>query len=588
MPPTRRPSQTCSVAEQSWSARNRGGWTLLQPPAFVLVGLLTAYVVLITALPLGRLLIEAIAPNAEGAWLGVARDMLASRAARGATANTIVAATASALLSVGIGTLLALAFCFTDMAGRRVLAALALLPMLVPSQIAALAWIELTGSASPILQAIGLAPPPGSTNPIYSMGGIIWVMGVEHMPLVYITCAAALAGLPRDLVDAARVVGARSVSTLIHIVLPAIAPAVLAGFALAFVSALGNFGVPALLGIPGRVTLLTTLIYQRLNGFGPSVLADVAVLGVMLAALAACGLLVRTWTLRRLSVPSQYEIAGTGGIGLGRWRLVFTLVAWALVSTLSIVPLLALLASSLVPAIGVPLTWATLTFDQYVSLLTADPAVGRAFGNSLALASITATVSAVVAIPLAYLAVIRRQPLARLADGLVEIPYALPGIVLALGVIVVFLPPLPIIGLSLYNSFGILLVAYLARFLLLVQRPVAAAMSALDPALEDAARVVGAGQMSRLLLVIGPTVLPSAIAGAFMIFMTALNELTVSALLWSSGNETLGVMVFQLQYQGSSEKASALACLSILLTLALAALAGLIQRQRFEPKRSQP
>src|SRR5690606_38021771 len=102
-----------------------------------------------------------------------------------------------------------------------------------------------------------------------------------------------------------------------------------------------------------------------------------------------------------------------------------------------------------------------------------------------------------------------------------EAPYAVPGTVLALGVIIVFLPPLPLLGVSIYGSFWILLVAYLGRFLLLAQRPVAGAMQSLDPAVDEAARIVGAQPLRRLASVVAPAVLPAAMAGALLVFMTA-------------------------------------------------------------------
>jgi iron(III) transport system permease protein len=183
----------------------------------------------------------------------------------------------------------------------------------------------------------------------------------------------------------------------------------------------------------------------------------------------------------------------------------------------------------------------------------------------------TAIVCCAVAIPLGYLGAQRRNPVARLLDFVAEAPYAVPGTVVAIGVIIVFLPPLPLLGVSLYGTFTILLVAYLARFLLLALRPVSAAFATLDRSLDEAASIVGAGLSRRLWSIMLPVALPATIAGGMLIFMTALNELTLSALLWSTGNETLGVMVFSLQYEGNSPGAAALASVVVVVVLALAA-----------------
>jgi len=543
----------------------------LSGEALLLAGLF-AYVAIVAILPLGRLLAEVLRPGADGALLGIAAETLASRSVARALNNTVQAALLSTAVSTVLGTALALLLRLTDLPGRRALLFLALLPMLIPPQISALAWIELTGPSSTLLALFGLAPAPGQTNPIYSMSGIVWVMGLEHMPLVLLSVAAGISVLPQDLVEAARIAGARRSRIVAGIILPAILPTVLAGAALAFVSAIGNFGVPALLGIPGRITLLTTLIYQRLNGFGPSVLGEVAAITLLLVSLAAAGLLLRYVLVRRAGTLDRSG-ASIIPMKLGRGRMPAAAATWLALAVLSVLPLLALLSSALVPAIGMKLGWDTLTLDNFARLSRSET-VRRAFANSFALASIAAILSALVSVALSYAAVIRGRGVARFLDAAAEAPYAVPGTVLALGVIIVFLPPLPLLGVSIYGSFWILLVAYLGRFLLLAQRPVAGAMQSLDPAVDEAARIVGAQPLRRLASVVAPAVLPAAMAGALLVFMTAFNELTLSALLWSTGNETLGVLVFQLQYEGNSTGAAALATVIVAVTLLLAAAAG--------------
>jgi iron(III) transport system permease protein len=541
----------------------------------VLLAVLVLYVLLIVALPLARLLAEAFRPGADGTTLGLLGETLQSRAVRGALANTLVAASLSTLVSLALGTALALLLKLAELPGRGVLAFLAILPMLVPPQVASLAWIELLGPTSPVLSPLGIAPPAGRTNAIYSMGGIAWVMGLEHMPLVLLAVAAGLATLPRDLIEAARVVGARGPRIVVSVVLPAVMPSVLAGAMLAFVSAVGNFGVPALLGIPGRLTLLTTLIYQRLNGFGPSMLGEVAAISLLLVGVAGAALLLHALLARRTAHLDRAALAGAA-LRLGIWRWPVAGAVWGLLIVVSVLPLAALATSALVPAVGVSFGLDTLSFSNFEHLLNGNDAVRRAFANSGLLAALAASVCMLIALPLSYFAVVRRSRVAHALDAIVQAPYAVPGTVLALGVIIVYLKPLPLLGISIYNSLAILLVAYLARFLLLAQRPVSAAIATLDPALDEAGATVGARALWRMAAIVAPAALPSALAGALLVFMMAFNELTVSALLWSTGNETLGVMVFQLQYEGNSPGAAALATLAVAITLLLAALLGVL------------
>ncbi len=189
--------------------------------------------------------------------------------------------------------------------------------------------------------------------------------------------------------------------------------------------------------------------------------------------------------------------------------------------------------------------------------------------NSFLLAAAAAVIIIAISVVLAYFLVWRRSVLLSLLNLAAELPYAVPGVVLAIAAILVFLKPLPFFGVSLYNTVWIILFAYVARFLVLGLRPVVGGYSQLDRGLEEAAQVAGAGFFTRLRTIILPVVSPSAVAGGFLVFMTAFNELTVSALLWSSGAETLGVVVFGFEQGGESTYASALALVTVVVTLAL-------------------
>ncbi|WP_274424961.1 ABC transporter permease [Chelativorans sp. YIM 93263] len=548
---------------------------------FVLAGLLL-YVVVVVVIPLARLLLEGLAPGEEGQIFGLARDTWGSRSVGRALANTVLIASLSTCVSVVVGVAFALFVRLTDIWGRKAIVFLAMLPMLIPPQISALAWIELLGPSSVILQLLGLAPPPGTTNPLYSMGGIIWVMGLEHAPLVFLAVTAAASGLSNDLVEAARIGGVGSWRIVRSVVVPLLLPAIIAGGALAYVSAIGNFGVPALLGIPGRVTVLTTLIYQRLNGFGPSVLGEVAAIAYLLVGLSILGIVIRiVFETRSRTVQTRIGPA-LRSFALGRHRLTVSALVWTATLFFSILPLIALVSRALVPALGVKLSFETMSLENFSFVLFESAGTRRAFANSFTLAAAAAILSALAAIPLAYFSTVRQLPVARFLDAAADAPYAVPGTVLAVGIILVFLPPLPLLGFSLYGTIWILLIAYLARFLLLALRPINAAFATLETGLDEAAAIAGARPMRRLLAIGAPLVAPAAVAGAMLIFMTAFNELTLSALLWSTGHETLGIMVFFLQYEGNSPAAAALATVIVAVTVLLALLFELFGR-RYAP-----
>lgn len=551
------------------------------PASLLVLLLLAAYVLVTTFWPLAELFSTAFRPGEDGAFLGLLKETLASRSTGRALAGSLYTSGLSVLISTVLGVALAFAVGLLKLKTRAALTFLILTPLIVPSQTMALAWIELTGAHSPILGVLGLAPPPGTTNPLYSAGGIALVMGVEHMPLVFIATRAALRALPADLIEAARILGIPPARIGSGIVLPVVMPSVVAGALIAFTAAIGNFGVPALLGIPGRVSVLTTLIYQRLNGFGPSAAGQVAALAILLTAIAAAALLLRGFIMRRIAVP----LPAGQPFQPSRAAPLAEALLWFVVLAISVAPLAALTMTALVPAIGVAFGPDTASLAQFAAVLSNDT-VRRAFANSLMLSLFTAAVGVLVSVPFAYLSVRHPGRILKALDILVEAPWVIPGTVVALGMILAFLRPLPLIGISLYGTMAILAVAYLARFLPLVLRPVAAAAATADPSLDEAGRIAGAGLFRRMVAIFLPGVLPAAAAGAILVVMTAMNELTLSALLWSSGHETIGVMVFALQYEGNSTAAAAVAALSALVVFALAGLATLAGR--FLPEGTLP
>lgn len=529
----------------------------------LVVALLAVYVLVTGAWPLLRLFMLALMPGEDGQALGLLRATLTSGSFRTAFANTLIASAGSVVISTVLGATLAFATGLLRLPGAALVSFLALSPLLIPSQIMALAWIEMMGSGSFVLGLFGLAPPPGGSNPMYSGAGVAWLMGIEHMPLVFIAVRASLSAIPGDLVEAARISGAGSTRIAARVILPLTVPSMAAGAVLAFAAAIGNFGVPALLGIPGRFPVLTTLIYRQLNGFGPAVIGKVAVMALVLVLLAAVALLLRQSLLKRLSVPLPSG-AGFRGFDPGRGKWLFLVPLWLVLLWLSLLPIIALTTTALVPALGVPFGLDTASLKNFEAAL-ANPAVRRAFANSFGLAGLAGAISAVIAIVLGWLAVTARHPVARVLSWMADAAFVVPGTVLALAMILVYLRPLPVVGVSIYGAAAILLIAYLGRFLPMALRPVEASVSTADPSLDEAARIAGASLPRRIALIAGPGLLPAAVAGGLLIFMTAVNELTLSALLWSAGHETIGVQIFSMQYEGNSTGAAALSVMVLAL-----------------------
>jgi iron(III) transport system permease protein len=258
---------------------------------------LVALIVWLSLLPLVRLAVAAL--SSHGAFV--------SPALVRALGHSMVTSLGGSAIAILFGGAYAGAVVLTDMPCRRLLAAAALLPLLIPAQIIALAWMQTVSPAGLLSVGHGTA--------LFSPSGIILLLGVEHVPIVFLALSAALPAIPTELFETARADGARAARLVCRIVLPLSAPGLAAAFGLAALSSLGSFGIPA------RYPTLAVLIYQRLSGFGTAALPDVAAMALCLAAIAA--LVARATAL----VGRGVDMRGLGGaassgyrIELGAWR----------------------------------------------------------------------------------------------------------------------------------------------------------------------------------------------------------------------------------------------------------------------------
>ena len=486
-----------------------------------------------------------------------------------ATINSLVVAAGSTVLAVALGGVVALALATMALPTRRALAFLFVLSLMVSPQVSALAFKTLAGPSSPILNAVGLAPPLGTANPMLGFSGIILVMGLHHAPLVAIIVASGLVRVPQSLVEAAKLDGARPLAIVMEVILPVIRLSLLSAVLLAFVAGVGNFGIPALLGLPVGVTTLPTAVYRQLASFGRGAIDAAALVSLLIALIAGVAVIASTWLTARRGVRTDMERGMEPFIHRRAVTLPAEAMLWLVFAVTILLPLASLVAKSLVPAYGVTLTWDTLTFAQYTDTMWSQALIRRAFANSLTYAGTAAVILAALSVVVAY-ALDRRLAFARMAIlPLVEMPYALPGVVVAIACILLFVNPLPIVGVSIYGTAWIILFAYLASFLAIALKPVVAAVSSLERDVEEAALMDGAGIAKRIGTIILPIVLPSVVAGGLMVFLLAFNELTISALLWSAGTETLGVALLNLEDAGLGSESATLA---VVATSVIAAL----------------
>lgn len=509
--------------------------------------------------PLLRLLQAGLA----SIWRGSAWPLLSDGSVWTAALNTLSTSFFGMVISVIIGGAFALALTLADIRGKWLISFLFMLPTMIPPQVTALAWVGMTGPSSPLLKTVGLAPPLGSPQPLYSIAGIALLLGVQHAPLVFLALRAGLLALPRDGIEAAKLAGASPRRALFDIILPLSLPGLIAGAAIAFVSGVGNFGIPAILGIPASIFTLPTLIYSRFASFGGSTFGDIAMLSGMIAVIAVAGIAVQEQALR----GRDYRVIGLSGSAatfqLGLIRPVVECVLWLVLVAILVLPLLALIAGSLVPAYGVVLSFKSISFHAYEEILFRQSVTRTAFSNSLLLATLTSLGLLVMSVLTAYALSRGRGRFTTIVSAMIEIPYALPGIVISVAFILVFAAPIPLLGVTIYGTIWIILAAYVSSFFAVGLKPVISAFRQLDPALEEAARLSGAGFYRRLVDIIVPLIAPAAGASVILVFLIACNELTVSALLWSAGTQTLGVAIYNLDDSGSYDLAAALSVLVV-------------------------
>ncbi|MGE0968971.1 ABC transporter permease [Klebsiella sp. WOUb02] len=552
--------------------QNAGGGSLKG-----LLWLLLCLVALVSLLPSLRLLIAALIDWRQGSDSSLWR-VLSNPATWTAMYNSLYTSGLGTLISLLLGSLFAFCLALTNIRFKPVWVFLFMLPMMIPPQVTALSWLHSSGRAAFCSTASAwrrdLAAPIRSTprraSPCCS--------AFSMRRWCFWPCARSLQCLPKEHIEAARLNGASLWRVFFDIVLPLCRTALWGGAAIAFVSALGNFGIPAMLGIPISLFVLPVYIYQTLSSFGPSMLNEVAALSVLMGVLAIGIVIVQGHMQRRYALPLIGMAGRALGFSLGKWRLATEALLGVVLFAILVAPLLALIATSLVPTLGVPLNGETLTFAAWRGVVDAQSATWRALSNSMLLSISAAAVLMLLSLPLAWLLVRHPSRPLRWLHNLIDIPYTLPGVVLAIACILLFARPLPLLNISLIGTLTIIFFAYLARFLTVCLKPVHNSMLQLDPAMEEAASLAGANVSQRLRHIVLPLMAPAAFAGALLVFLSAVNELTVSALLWSAGKETLGVMIFNLDESGDKVLASAVSVLVVALVAVVMLLLSALGR----------
>jgi iron(III) transport system permease protein len=460
----------------------------------------------------------------------------------GATAvaivNSIWVSSAAAALGVAIGFPIAWLASRTTLPGRRLVAGSMWLVLLLPSWLPALGWERLV-QPSGAMYRLGLNFP-FVTHAIMGPFGVVLLLGLRSVPFAYLAITAALAGLGQEFEDAARVHGANRLGTL-RLIVPMLAPAVWSALAIGFAESISDFGVAATLAYNSNFPLGTYQLYSAINNFPPSFPVASAV-GWLLVAAVAVPLALQARALRgrsyamlsgRTRQAVRRQLSRRGAAAATAAVAVFYAVALA-------VPGFGAVSGSLLTNFGGSYS---LTLANYQAVLH-QPGLLGPIERSLVYGAVAASVTVAGGFVAAWLLAQRRAKATRVLDFLLLAAVALPSVVFAAGYIFAYnLPILSRLGISLYQTATLLVIAYIAASLPTNARVLVGAVSQLQPSLKDAARTHGAGAITAWARGVLPVVSRPLVMAWLLTFCGIFLELPISQLLYSPGSPPLSVAI---------------------------------------------
>jgi iron(III) transport system permease protein len=433
----------------------------------------------------------------------------------------------TALLAAGVvGAALAIGVPFawlvvrTDLPGRRVWALAASLPLVIPSFVAALALLGALaprGLAQQALEPLGVESLPQITG----YWGALLALTLSTYPYVFLLTAAGLRSVDPSSEEAARGLGAGRLRVFVRVTLPTLRPSLAAASLLVALYVLSDFGAVSLM----NYSTLTTAIYVRYESL--LALDSAAILALVLVVLAVVVVLLASRLRMRGAIYRATPGAGRSAqiVRLGPWR-------WPALAFCALVS-----GTFLVLPLGVLAWWS----------VRADPVTGRAGVaweaalNSAASAGVAAAIAAVVVLPAAVLAWRYPSPLTRVVEWVTLFPSALPGIAIALAL--VFFGSRA--GGIVYQSLGLLIAAYVLRFMPYALASTRASLDAVSPRLEEAARSLGRHPLGATTSVVLPLARSGILAGAALVFLSTVKELPATLLLRPIGFETLATEIWK-------------------------------------------
>jgi iron(III) transport system permease protein len=482
-----------------------------------------------------------------------------------AAAHSLELAVIVPVLAVPLGVGFAVLLRRRDLPCRGVLRVLVVAPLVVPQFVLGYSWTQAYGRAGFTDQLVGVR-----WTSLTGPAGIVVVLVVDAVPICYLLTNAGLATRAQpDLENAARLSGAGWWVAARTVTLPLLRPVLAAEFLLTFVGTLESFAAPQVLGAPAGYATVTTRMYADLAlGSDPATFTDAVTLAMGLVVVAAVLLVPADLFLTpRLRSPRSTLATRRGAAGRPGARSVLVAMTVAGYGVFAVLlPLAALVLAALTRAIGVPPTPSNWTLDNFRSAL--DAPTRAAFVHSLQLALAAGVLLTVLG---AAVTALERRRAGRLLGSLAMLPFAVPGSALAVGLLIAY-------DRRLGGTLALILLAYLAKFWALAHRTVSGAADRVPAGEWQAARTSGAGPVAAVRTIWLPALAPALLAAGLLVFVSALHEVTMSSLLYSTGTETVAVAVLNSQELGDTGTTAALSVALTGLLVAIAVPAWLLLR----------
>lgn len=537
--------------------------------AAVVVGLILALLVIP---PLYFLVVGAITME-EGGQTRYTLErfsmLLAQRGILVSTWNSFVFAVGSAILALAIGGLAAWLVERTNAPLKSLTYLTNVIALGTPYVLYTSAWLLLLARSGPLNTWYrDVTGETGVLINVYGMGGMILIEGLLWSPLVFLLLGATLRNFNPALEEAARMAGATSWGTIRRVTLPLSLPSILALSMLVFIRTVEAFEVPALVGLPGRVHVLTTDIYELMHRTMPPDVGSASALSLILLFIVAALL----YWYGRMTRNAEKFATVTGKsfrpnqIDLGRWRPLAGFALAFYFFLLIVLPAFILVWASLLPFYQTfrPRAFGLITLDNYRAILDSPRYISLVV-NTLLIAFASATAVMLLTALSAWLTV-RKAPGARILDNLGTAPLVFPGLVLGVGVMQFFL----YVPIGIYGTIWIIVWAFVINYLPYGVRYSYAGMIQLHRELEEAAAAAGATPMTGFRRIVFPLLAPSLIAGWLFIFLLATRVLSLPVLLSGPSSQTMAVAMFDLWGNGQGPE---LAALGLLWSLSMTCIA---------------